>query len=129
MPYGKTTIEVYRPCLTCPDCGYEPDRTTGKCADLTHTAPLEMSDEGCLIEVEVAGRFSTYVPAKVHGDPDDCYDAYGGELEDFEAEVDGKPFLLTDDEEKRAVEACAEESANDDGGYDGPDYDYDDYRW
>jgi hypothetical protein len=51
--------------------------------------------EGEEIEVEVSAHVEEYHAAKLHGPPEDCYPAEGGNCDDWQIFLDGKP--ITDD--------------------------------
>lgn len=121
MPYGKSTIEVYRPGPICAECK-DIINEAGVCeADASHSG-TEMHDEGKLITVEVSARFSPIIPGRYTGPWEDCYPDEGGELEELTATVDGQPFDLTDAEEKEAIDACASDAFDPrNASYDGPD--------
>jgi len=115
---SSATITVYRDGFACAECGEMLGRT-GRCIhDAEHrgTVPYEDVEE---IEVELSAYVTPYTPARTHGDPDDCYPAEGGDVEDLTATVDGKPFELTSEEYERAVEAVSEAASQ----YEELDYD------
>lgn len=119
---SSATITVYRDGFACAECGEMLGRTGFCIHDSEHrgTAPYEEVEE---IEVELSAHVTPYVPARTHGDPDDCYPAEGGEVEDLKATVDGKPFELSDDEYGKAVDAIRDAVGSYEDDYDGPDPD------
>lgn len=86
------------------------------------SATLYIERDGVEIEVELTGSLSPYDPGCTSGPPENCYPPEGGEVEDIEAKVQGKPFELTAAEMTKAEEALFE--ANQDAD-DGGDEDYD----
>ena len=80
--------------------------------------PLPEGFETEEIEVEIHGSVAPIVRGRFNGPSEDCYPDEGGEVEDIEASVDGKPFELTDEETQKAEEALVEAAADqDDGDY------------
>lgn len=70
---------------------------------LSATIHVERGEEE--VEVDLSATISRYVPARVNCSIENSHPAEGGELEDVEATVDGKPFELTDAERERAEQA------------------------
>lgn len=97
-----------------------------------HGHDLSACDDGCDIkefEYLVTGYVSAYVPAKTYGPPENCYPAEGGEVEDITVTLSGEDVDLNDFSQKdqdRMIEQLAEAAADDDGGYDESERDYDD---
>ena len=53
-----------------------------------HNEALEGTPDAYpLTEVMVSAYLSEYIPAKINADPDDCYEASGGCVEDLEVTV------------------------------------------
>lgn len=61
-------------------------------------------DEHYFVRVEC--EFTDIVEGRTNADPDDCYPSSGGELLETTATVDGVPFGLTPEEQKRAEDWC-----------------------
>ncbi len=80
-----------------------------------------------VIELEITGSVSPYVPAKTWGLPENCYPAEGGEVEIETILHEGKKWEgeLTDSEREK-VEELLTEAAQEDDGPDPDDY-YDDF--
>jgi hypothetical protein len=87
----------------------------------TFTAVIYVEREEEEIEVQVTGRVIPYDPGICSGPPEICYPPEGGEVEDVEATVAGKPFELTASELTKAEEALTD--AAEKAGNDGPDPD------
>lgn len=81
--------------------------------EITYTLTRGDDEFDLTIEYSVA----RYYPAQTYGPPEHCSPAEGGEIEEFEATLDGEPFALTA-EEQAAIEAHI---------YDTHDYDTHDY--
>lgn len=72
---------------------------------------VERGDDA--IEIQVHFNMSRYIPAKIWGPPEDCYPAEGGAVEDIWARKDGRPFYLTEEEEREVI-TWIEENYNED---------------
>ena len=53
---------------------------------------FEGPEDGEEIEVDVDANVEPYHPAKLHGPPEDCYPAEGGECDDWQISHDGHPI-------------------------------------
>lgn len=101
---GTVEMEVTRPGLVCAVCD-DYLQEDGKCFDTSHEGTVQAED-GMVVRVFVECEFESYVEAKTQGDPLDCYPAYGGELLEMTATVEGVPFGLTKEEQKKAEDWC-----------------------
>lgn len=115
---ASSTVTVYRDGYICGECHGLLDRNGACESDESHKG-LEWAEDVEEIEVDVSAHVTPYVPARTSGDPDDCYPAEGGDVEDLTATVDGKPFELTAEEYADACERVGEAA----GEYEGLDYD------
>jgi hypothetical protein len=53
----------------------------------------EDEDNNRVLEFDIEGSVSKYIPAKISGPPENCYPAEGGDLEDWEITlVDGTVY-------------------------------------
>ena len=64
---------------------------------MTFTSDIENDDGETVTSFKVDALFTPYVRAKTSGDPDDCYPAEGGELEELTVWLDGKNVTDTID--------------------------------
>lgn len=66
---------------------------------MTHTIEYTITRDGEDIDIEVEYSITRYVPARTYGRPEDCYPAYGGEVESIHATTsDGDIISLTIEE-------------------------------
>ena len=92
------------------------------------------TEEGEELEFEVEANVNQFHPAKLHGAPEDCYPAEGGDCDDWQIKLDGR--ILTDSEFeamggdlsdlREKVEVEASEREPDEPDYDPSDRDYED---
>ena len=61
---------------------------------IDYTVDLGVAGE---VEVEIGYSMTRKIAAKTQADPDDCYEAYGGELDLMTIEIDGKDVSFLSD--------------------------------
>ena len=92
------------------------------CEDCGSTTFVFEDDAASDIDVEVCGSVSPRIAARTNCPVELSHPEEGGEVEDVEATVDGKPFKLTEEEESEASDKVAETAEED---YDDRESDYD----
>ena len=68
------------------------------------------------IEVTVTGTVNPFIPAKTWGDPDSCYPAEGGDVEDIIATINGHEVELSVEQLAQAEELLGEASVEEAAG-------------
>lgn len=83
-----------------------------------HSATYLLTRDDEEFELDIEYDIEDFIPARTYGPPEDCYPAEGGNVTDFRAFHNGKPFELTPSEEEDLITYLEENHDFDEDYYD-----------